>query len=111
MIPGSAIRVSAAWSSESDESVSEMIGRSAGSKRRMIGSSISCGSSPRIAASSSRTSCDAWSAPFSKTKIAVIVAKPSDADERTSSIPSIPRIASSTGSTTSRSTTVGSAPG
>jgi hypothetical protein len=94
-----------------DDRVSETIGWSFGSKRVRIGSSISCGRSARICDTASRMSCVACCRSFSKLNSTRMVPKPSSDCEVTRSTPLIPAIASSIGSTTSRSTMSGEAPG
>ena len=110
---GSAIAVSASWLIVAEVTVSERIDCSAGSNRVMIGSSISVGRSPRMVLIASRTSWAACATGLLKSKKTVNCARPSTAFERVipRSRPSIEKIASSIGSTTSRSTTSGDAPG
>jgi hypothetical protein len=94
-----------------DVSVSDTIGRSAGSNLVRIGSSISGGSSFRIAEISSRISCVACCSSFSKTNWTITVPKLSSEDELIWSTPLMPEMASSIRSMTSRSTVSGEAPG
>ncbi len=93
--------------------MSETIGSSEGSNRVSTGSSISCGRSLRFEEIASRMSCEARSTSFSKSKNTVKIARPSVELEVVCfpSIPWIAKIASSIGSTTSRSTVSGDAPG
>jgi len=90
VMPGSASRVSAAWSSASDASVSDITGRSVSEKRLSTGSFISGGRSARFSEIASRMSCCAVPRSFSKTNCVMIVAKPSRASPVTRSTPSIP---------------------
>ena len=94
-------------------SVNVTIGSWVGSKRVRIGSSISSGSSCRLALIASRMSCVASWRFFSKSKNTMNCASPSVAEAEVCfpSIPLIEKIASSTGSTISRSTVSGDAPG
>ena len=109
----SATRVSAGTGTVSEVSVSVTMGRSAGSKREMTGSSISRGSSWRLALIASRTSCDACCTSFSNSKKTMNCAYPSIAEAmvRFPSMPLMEKSASSMGSITSRSTVSGEAPG
>ncbi len=109
--PGSAMRLSSGASIRAEESARETIGRSLGSKRVRIGSSISRGRSPRIPEIASRMSCVACCRSLSKSKMTMIDAKLSSACELMSSTPEMLEIASSMGSTISRSTPSGEAPG
>ena len=105
------MRVSSAPVSPGDESVSDTIGRSAGSNWVRIGSSISSGRSLRIDEILSRISCVATFGSFEKSNSTMMFAKLSSELERIRSMPLMPEMASSIGSTTSRSTMSGDAPG
>jgi hypothetical protein len=89
----------------------DMIGESFGSKRWMIGSSMSCGSCRRMRATLPCTSCSAsigFAESSSRTRTFEL---PSDDVEVTSRIPWTVLTASSIGLESSRSTTSGDAPG
>jgi hypothetical protein len=113
VIAGSASRVSTSAGVVSDVSVSVITGCSEGSKRARIGSFISGGMSARFTEIASRMSCDASWIGFSNSKKIVHCASPSIAAhvDFSASSPLIPKIASSTGRTMSRSTSAGDAPG
>src|SRR6185312_4990298 len=112
-MPGSAIRVSVAGGMVSDVSVSDTTGISLGSSRLNTGSFISVGRSSRLDEIASRMSCDACWMSLSYSNTTRNCASPSvDVDVvRCQSMPVIDENASSIGSTTSRSTTSGDAPG
>ena len=111
VMSGSAMRVSSAPVRPGDDSVSDTIGRSAGSNWVRIGSSISGGRSLRIAEILSRISCVATFGSLEKSNSTMMFAKLSSELERIRSMPLMPEMASSIGSTTSRSTMSGEAPG
>ncbi len=112
-MPGSAIRVRSAAERVCEVSARVTIGASAGSKRVMTGSSISCGRSWRFEEIASRISCEACCRSLPYSKVTVNCASPSIAVDRVceGSRPLMAKKASSSGSTSSRSTVSGSAPG
>ena len=84
---------------------------SAGSNRVRTGSSISGGRSLRTALISSRICCVASCRSFSYANWTMKTAKLSRADDWICDMPLIPEMTSSMGSTSSRSTFSGAAPG
>ena len=88
----------------------DTIGVAAGSMRWMIGSSISRGSSPRIAATLPRMSCDAFSVGTPMLKLTTMVDSPSWEVDSMWRTPSTVLTASSIFFVTSRSTVSGDAP-
>ena len=94
-----------------DVSASGTIGKSFGSKRVRIGSSISGGRSLRICEMASRMSCVASCRFFAKWNSTVMTPKLSSELDWIFLTPLIAEICSSIGSTTSRSTVSGEAPG
>jgi hypothetical protein len=110
-MPGSASRVRSEGDILSDDRVSDRIGRSCGSKRVRIGSSISVGRSFLTSEILSRMSCDACCRSFSKSKMTMMLPKPSVETECISSTPPMAEKASSSGVMSSRSTVLGDAPG
>jgi hypothetical protein len=74
VMSGSAIRVSSAPLRPGDDSVSDMIGRSAGSNCVRMGSSISVGNSLRISEILSRTSWLAIRGSFEKSNSTMMLA-------------------------------------
>ena len=111
VMAGSAMRVSSAAESRSECRAIDMTGRSVSFNFLMIGSSISAGRSARTSEMASRMSWVASARGLSKANSIMIQAKPSWATPLTVLTPAIPAICSSTGSSTSRSTMSGEAPG
>ncbi len=109
--PGSAIRVNSPGERVSEWRASETIGRSASLNFLMIGSSSSCGRSPRIEEIASRMSWVASGSGFPKLNSAMMSPKPSSAVDMIFLTPAIDASASSTGSRISFSTPSGAAPG
>ena len=89
----------------------DTIGIAAGSMRRMIGSSISRGSSPRMAATFPLISCDAFSVGTPMLKFTTMLDSPSCELDSMWRTPSTVFTASSIFFVTSRSTVSGDAPG
>ncbi len=110
-IPGSASRVSSAGVSVDELSASDTMGRSVSLNFLMIGSSSSVGRSCRMLEIASRMSCVASVSGLSKRNSTVMKPKPSSARPFTCFTPAIEEIASSIGSSSSRSTPSGDAPG
>ncbi len=104
VIPGSAICVSCAPVRWSDVSASVTIGKSFGSNRLRIGSSISSGSSLRISEILSRISCSASAGSFPNSNSAMITPKLSSDCESIFLSPLMLEMPSSIGSIRSRST-------
>ena len=111
VMPGSAICVSCAGVSDAEYSDNVTIGASVGLNFLRIGSSISCGKSWRFVLMASRMSCVASERSFEYTNCVTICAKPSRASPLIDLTPEMLWIASSIGSSTSRSTCSGDAPG
>ena len=88
----------------------DTMGVEAGSIRRMIGSSISRGSSPRTAATLPRMSCDAFRVGTPTLNCTTIVESPSCDVDSMCRTPSTVFTASSMNFVTSRSTVSGDAP-
>ncbi len=88
----------------------DTIGIALGSMRRMIGSSISRGRSPRMAATLPRMSCDAFSVGTPMLKFTMTVDSPSCDVDSMWRTPSTVFTASSISFVTSRSTVSGDAP-
>ena len=112
-IIGSAMRVRVGVGISADVSASESTDCCEGSNRVSTGSSISVGRSARWVEMASRMSCEASWMSFSKSKNTVNCARPSVALAwvLAQSTPLMEENASSIGSTISRSTVSGEAPG